>query len=64
MTRCDPARDIIIIRDALCHELNPVAPGGLGSKMGFDCTYPLPKERKYERVTFKQVNLADYDIEA
>ena len=64
VTRCDPARDIIIIRDALCHELNPVAPGGVGSKMGFDCTYPLPKERKYERVTFKQVNLADYDIEA
>ncbi|MDO5675585.1 MAG: UbiD family decarboxylase [bacterium] len=64
VTRCDPARDIIIIRDALGHELNPVAPGGLGSKMGFDCTYPLPKERKYERVTFKQVNLADYDIEA
>ena len=64
VTRCDPARDIIIIRDALCHELNPVAPGGLGSKMGFDCTYPLPKERKYERVTFKHVNLADYDIEA
>lgn len=64
VTRCDPARDIIIIRDALCHELNPVAPGGVGSKMGFDCTYPLPKERKYERVTFKQVNLANYDIEA
>lgn len=63
VTRCDPARDIIIIRDALCHELNPVAPGGVGAKMGFDCTYPLPKERKFERVTFKQVNLADYDIQ-
>lgn len=63
VTRCDPAKDIIIINDALGHELNPVTDNGIGAKMGFDCTYPIPKENKFERVTFKKVNIDDYIIE-
>ncbi|MDR0576795.1 MAG: UbiD family decarboxylase [Candidatus Accumulibacter sp.] len=61
-TRCDPARDVIIIPGARGHELNPVTDGGFGAKMGFDCTYPVPKDRKYEKVTFRKVNLGDYEI--
>ncbi|GHU33506.1 hypothetical protein AGMMS50256_25550 [Betaproteobacteria bacterium] len=63
VTRCDPTRDIIIIPGALGHELNPVTNDGFGAKMGFDCTYPLPKERKYEKVAFQKVNLGDYEID-
>lgn len=61
-TRCDPSRDIVIIPHALGHELNPVTQNGFGSKMGFDCTYPVPKEEKYEKVEFIQVDLDKYDI--
>ena len=43
VTRCDPAKDIIIIPGAFGHELNPVVKDNLAAKMGFDCTYPVPK---------------------
>jgi 2,5-furandicarboxylate decarboxylase 1 len=62
VTRCDPLKDIIIVPGALGHELNPVTNNGFGAKMGFDCTFPLPKERKYEKVAFKKVDLRDYEI--
>ncbi len=63
VTRCDPKKDIIIINDAFGHELNPITDNGIGSKMGFDCTYPLPKEYKFEKVQFMKVDLSRYEIE-
>lgn len=62
VTRCDPLKDLIVIPGALGHELNPVTANGFGAKIGFDCTYPLPKERKYEKVAFRKVDLRDYEI--
>jgi 2,5-furandicarboxylate decarboxylase 1 len=62
VTRCAPDRDILIIPGARGHELNPVTDNGFGAKMGFDCTYPIPKDRKYEKVTFRKVDLSDYEI--
>lgn len=62
VTRCDPEKDIIIIPAAFGHELNPITKNGLGGKMGFDCTYPVPKPEKYEKVQFMDVNLSDYKI--
>jgi len=62
VTRCDPQKDIIIIKDALCHELNPITDNGVGAKMGFDCTYPIPKEDKFEKIQFMKVDISKYDI--
>jgi 2,5-furandicarboxylate decarboxylase 1 len=62
VTRCRPDRDVIIIPAAFGHELNPVTDNGLSAKMGFDCTCPVPRTAKYERVRFLDVNLADYEI--
>lgn len=62
VTRCDPARDIVIIPNAFGHELNPVMMGNVGAKMGFDCTYPVPKPREYTRVSFAEVDISKYDI--
>jgi 2,5-furandicarboxylate decarboxylase 1 len=62
VTRCRPDRDIIVVEGALGHELNPATENGVGAKMGFDCTYPVPKPRKYERVAFQTVDLKEYEI--
>ena len=63
VTRCDPAKDIVIIPNAFGHELNPVANGGnVLSKMGFDCTYPVPKPASYTRVSFADVDISQYEI--
>lgn len=61
-TRCDPAKDIVIIPGAFGHELNPVVRGNVAAKMGFDCTYPVPKPLKYTRVSFMDVEPAKYEI--
>ena len=34
----------------------------MASKMGFDCTCPVPKPAAYTRVSFQDVNLSDYEI--
>lgn len=62
VTRCDPARDIVIIPNAFGHELNPVVKNNMASKMGFDCTYPVPKPAAYTRVAFQNVDLSNYEI--
>ena len=62
VTRCDPARDIVIIPGAFGHELNPVVHDNMAAKMGFDCTYPVPKPASYNRVSFAEVNIADYEV--
>lgn len=63
VTRCKPDKDIVIIPKALGHELNPATDNGIGAKMGFDCTYPVPKPECYNRVSFKNVDLKDYIID-
>ncbi|MGN1032112.1 MAG: UbiD family decarboxylase [Intestinibacter sp.] len=63
VTRCRPDKDIIIVPGCFGHELNPATDDGVGAKMGFDCTYPVPKSDRYEKVAFKEVDLNDYDIE-
>lgn len=62
VTRCDPAKDIVIIPNAFGHELNPVVENNMASKMGFDCTYPVPKPAAYTRVSFQDVDLSNYEI--
>jgi 2,5-furandicarboxylate decarboxylase 1 len=62
VTRCRPDRDIIVIPGAFGHELNPATDDGVGAKMGFDCTYPVPKPPKYQRVAFQAVDLKEYEI--
>ena len=61
-TRFRPDRDIILIPEARGHELNPITDGGIGCKVGFDATTPTPRPRQFERLAFKTVDLADYDI--
>lgn len=63
VTRCDPAKDIIIIPGAFGHELNPVVKDNLAAKMGFDCTYPVPKPESYTLVSFQDVDISKYDID-
>lgn len=62
-TRCDPAKDIVIIPGAFGHELNPVVKDNVAAKMGFDCTYPVPKPAAYTRVSFMDVDMSKYEIE-
>lgn len=62
VTRCDPAKDIIIIPGAFGHELNPVVKDNLAAKMGFDCMYPVPKPESYTLVSFQDVDIGKYDI--
>jgi 2,5-furandicarboxylate decarboxylase 1 len=62
ITRCDPAADIIVVPNMLGHELNPAINNGLGAKVGFDCTCPVPREAKFERIKFMDVKLGDYEI--
>ena len=61
-TRCRPDEDIIIIPKCFGHELNPATDNGLGAKVGFDCTCPLPRAEKYEKISFMDVDLQQYDI--
>lgn len=55
-TRCDYDEDIIVLKGLLGHELNPATKTGVGNKIGYDCTFPVPKTRRYERVKFMEVD--------
>ncbi len=61
-TRHDPATGIVRIDNAFGHGLNPSFPNYVGPKVGFDATQPFPKRAEYERVAFKPVAFAAYDI--
>lgn len=63
ITRCIPEKDIFIVPGTACHELNPSTDEGYGTKIGYDCTVPIPAIPQYEKVAFKDVNLDDYDVE-
>lgn len=62
-TRFNPDTGLVLIKDAVGHELNPSTRAGLGTKIGFDATVPFPKETKFERVRTKEVDLSKYKID-
>jgi 2,5-furandicarboxylate decarboxylase 1 len=61
-TRLDAKDGIIRIENIFGHGLNPSFPDYLGTKVGFDCTRPFPHSYEYDRASYKQVDLAAYDI--
>jgi 2,5-furandicarboxylate decarboxylase 1 len=52
----------MILPKCFGHELNPANDEGFGAKVGFDCTCPVPRPPKFEKVRFMDVDLADYTI--
>jgi len=62
-TRLDPIAGIVTIDNIFGHGLNPSFPDYFGAKVGFDATRPYPHTYEYDRAAFKEVSLADYDIE-
>jgi 2,5-furandicarboxylate decarboxylase 1 len=60
--RLIPSTGIVRVDGAFGLGLNPSFPGGLGSKLGFDCTRAFPHEEKDDRVAYKNVSLDKYDI--
>lgn len=62
-TRHDPDRDMIIIRDARGHELNPTTDNGIGTKIGIDATAPYPRPWDFQRIDMQEISLENYDIE-
>ena len=61
-TRFNPDKDMIIIQNARGHELNPQVANGRVTKIGFDCTYPVPQPESFRRVAFKETDLNKYTI--
>jgi 2,5-furandicarboxylate decarboxylase 1 len=67
-TRFNPDRDLILLPNQTGHILNPMVKinpdgkGGTVTKMGIDATAPYPMTDDFRRVSFKNVNLQDYDI--
>ncbi len=62
-TRCDAAKDMILIPNAACHELNPATAFGFGTKIGFDCTVHFGEEARNQKISFLDVDLNQYHIE-
>lgn len=69
-TRFNADTDLIILKNQPGHILNPmvrVDPDGRGgrvTKMGLDATAPVPRTNRFERVSFKQVDLKKYKIKS
>ena len=62
VTRCDPAKDIVIIPNAFGHELNPVANGG-NVLQRWASTAPIRfRSPLYTRVSFADVDISQYEI--
>lgn len=63
-TRCQAARDVMIISGACGNKLDPSANDGLSDKMGIDATVPLgAPEGKFEKIRIpneENINLEDY----
>jgi len=62
-TRFDPDADLVIVRNCYGHELNPQVKNGLVTKIGFDCTCPVPRPESFRRVSFKEVDPNKYAIQ-
>ena len=61
-TRCNVSEDMVVIKHAACHELNPATDYGVGTKFGFDCTVKPGQEARNKRVAFQDVDLGQYEI--
>ncbi|MCL2028848.1 MAG: UbiD family decarboxylase [Deltaproteobacteria bacterium] len=61
-TRFDPGTDLVIMKNCYGHELNPQVKNGLVTKIGFDCTCPVPRPESFKRVAFKEVDLGKYSV--
>lgn len=67
-TRFHPDRDMVILPGEEGHILNPMVTmdpdgsGGTITKLGMDATIPPGDRARFERVLYKDVDLADYDI--
>jgi 2,5-furandicarboxylate decarboxylase 1 len=61
-TRFHPDRDMIILKNQPGHELNPQVENNLMTKIGFDCTYPVPRPDSFKRVAFKEVDIKKYTV--
>ena len=68
-TRFNPDTDLIVLKKQWGHILNPMVQinpdgkGGTVAKIGMDATAPFPKEERFERVDFKEVDLSQYTIQ-
>jgi 2,5-furandicarboxylate decarboxylase 1 len=68
-TRFNPDTDMVILKNQWGHILNPMVkinPDGKGAtvtKVGIDATAPYPRMSRFERVTFKEVDLQSYKID-
>jgi 2,5-furandicarboxylate decarboxylase 1 len=61
-TRFHPDRDLVILKNRFGHELNPQVENNVMTKIGFDCTCPVPRPPSFKRVSFKEVDLGKYDV--
>lgn len=61
-TRCNVAEDMVVVKGAACHELNPATDEGVGTKFGFDCTVKPGREERNAKVAFLDVDLSRYEI--
>jgi len=61
-TRFHPDRDMVILKNRPGHELNPQVENNLMTKIGFDCTCPLPRPDSFKRVAFKEIDPGGYII--
>lgn len=61
-TRFRPDQDIILIKDAFGHELNPATHDGLTAKLGIDATVPIERRQDYTRVKVQDVDITKYQI--
>lgn len=61
-TRFNPDKDMIIMQNVRGHELNPQVVNGRVTKIGFDCTYPVPQPESFKRVAFKKTDLNKYIV--
>jgi 2,5-furandicarboxylate decarboxylase 1 len=43
--------------------INPDGKTGIVTKVGIDATAPYPRTQKLERVSFREINLKNYEIE-
>lgn len=60
--RLDAQTGIVRIEKCFGHGLNPSFPDYLGTKVGFDCTRPVPYAPADDRTAYRDVRLEDYEI--
>ena len=68
-TRFDADKDLMVLKNQVGHILNPMVKknpdgkGGTVTKIGMDATIPHERRNLFERVAFKNIRLADYEID-